>query len=722
MSEITLNGVQGNLRIKRMNHGFPRIIAEAEIDMFYGLGYAHGRDRQLHMWLLKLIGRGKASQHLMAGDDIIEADKYFRWINLAGDADDEVEMLPPEVKQTIDAYCQGVNDAVQAAGTPFEFRLCGYKPDRWAPADVILMAKMIGFVGLAQSQGDIEKFIIEMIQNGVSTERIKTLFPYIEEDIPDELIAILKKIKLERPNIPESVPWKSLMPNFSNSNNWAVTSEKSASGKPILCGDPHLALQLPSIWYTAHLSCKDYYLAGATVPGIPMVALGRSPHLAWSATYGTADMSDYFIEEIKQGQYRRGNKWLPFSVREEIIRPKKGKPITLRIHENDHGILEGEPDEDGYYLCFAWSGKQKKNTGSTSLCNFMKILKARNVEEAMDYFAGLEFAPFSWVMADCDGNIGYQLSGLYPKKAPKTSGLLPYAGWDPDQEWDGMHDPHLNPRAYNPANGLIVTANQDLNHLGQVKPMKLPMSSYRSDRIEALLKNIEKLSVDDMKRIHYDRYSLQADSFMEIIRPLLADTGNGEILKNWNMQYDAASLGATLFERIYQQLIEVVFGQKGIGATLVNYIINDTFLFALLHGNFDRILLSDTSVWFNGQSREEIFKSAIGLALKEPPIPHRQTRQVTIQNLFFGGKLPYFLGFDYKLELIGSRATIPQSQIFSAYGRPSSFAATFRMITDLATDELHTNIAGGASDRRFSKYYKAGLKEWAAGVYDILKP
>ena len=141
-----------------------------------------------------------------------------------------------------------------------------------------------------------------------------------------------------------------------------------------------------------------------------------------------------------------------------------------------------------------------------SVNNLLKIAQAKNAAEAMNYFAGLSFAPFNWTMADTEGNIGYQLSGLFPKKAKNTSGLLPYLGWDESQDWQGMTPTDQNPKVFNPKDGLIITANQDLNHLGQVAPMTLPMPDYRADRIRELLERQEGLTVDDMKKIHYDRY------------------------------------------------------------------------------------------------------------------------------------------------------------------------------------------------------------------------
>jgi penicillin amidase len=719
--EVTLSGTAGKVKIKRMRNGFPRIEAEKKIDLHYGLGYMHAHDRQMQMWLLKMIGRGQGSEFIKADDELIALDKFLRWIRLDCDAADEVKQLSRAARSIIKSYSRGVNDALADCGRPFEFRLIGFQPERWTVEDVILMAKMIGYLGLSQSQGDMEKFILQMIRNDVDPLKLKELFPYIEEEIDPDLIAIIKKVKLVGPIVPESLKWLAGLPGFAASNNWAVGPQKTASGSAILCGDPHLALQLPSIWYSAVMTCKDFFMMGATLPGVPSVLLGRSARLAWAVTYGTMDMIDYFIEEVKDQKYRRGDDWLPFSVREEIIRPRKKEPQTLKIYENDLGILEGEPVEDGYYLNFAWTAR--KGAAAESMNNLLQVPDAKTTAEAMQYFAGTPFAPFNWVMADADGNIGYQLGGRYPRRPANHSGLLPLIGWDPTQTWQGMVAADQYPRALNPPEGFIVTANQDLNHLGRVKPMTLPMSAYRAERIAELLAGRDSLRVDDMKKMHYDLYSRQGQAFMEIIEPLLPATRNGQILKKWDRRYDAASTGACLFERVYQELLKLVFGENGMGVKIVEHMISETNMFAMLHGNFDQVLLQAESTWFGGRKREDIYRTAIERGLKEPPIPFGKMQKIYILNIFFGGRLPKIFGFDYgPCKHVGSRATIPQNQQFKAMGHPSTFAPTYRMICDLATCELHTNIAGAPSDRRFSKYYTMGLTQWADGTYAVFKP
>ena len=329
-------------------------------------------------------------------------------------------------------------------GRPFEFKLTRYHPEPWTPADSLLIAKVMGFVGLTQAQGEAEKFIVELVQAGVDAERIKSLFPEITEDLTPDYLDLLRKVKLERPSIDRSVLWD-VLPAFSASNNWAVHPSRSASGHAILCGDPHLAMQLPVIWYPVVMTDGTDFLSGATVAGSPAIAIGRSREMAWSATYGTSDVSDFFIEEVKDSKYRRGNEWVDFKVREETIRPRGKAPVTVRVHETDDGLLEGDPDSDGYYLSYAWASRSRGGTAVESLQQFARIHKATDVHDAIEAFGRLSFASFNWVFADNKGNIGYQLGGVVPERPNGASGLIPLLGWE--STWTGFADPTHTPDA-----------------------------------------------------------------------------------------------------------------------------------------------------------------------------------------------------------------------------------------------------------------------------------
>jgi penicillin amidase len=452
------------------------------------------------------------------------------------------------------------------------------------------------------------------------------------------------------------------------------------------------------------------------VAGTPAVAIGRTRHLAWAATYGTMDLCDHFVEELRGGQVRRGDRWVPVTVREEILRPKKGAPITFRVASTDHGTIEGESLEDGHHLALALSIKRYPGTAAASLDAFFRIFRAGSVAEAMDLFAGLTFSPFNWVLAD-RRDIGYQLGGLFPEKKPGSSGLVPFLGWEEGDAWRGPVDPRRYPRTVNPPGGVMVTANNDLNALGEVRPMTLPMASWRADLIRRRLDERPTHRVEDLQRLHHDRSSLQAERFMALLRPLLPETPAGRELAGWDLRYTADSVGATRFENVYRVLVELVFGELGIGEGALRFAVDDSVLFPMLHGNLDAVLLSERSAWFAGRPREELFRIAIERGLARPAPRHGEVAGMWVDNLFFGGKLPRWLGFDHFFEHVGSRATIPQAQRYRYAGREGSFAATYRMVTDLATRELAMSMSGGASGNRFSRYYKASTADWEAGRY-----
>jgi penicillin amidase len=212
---------------------------------------------------------------------------------------------------------------------------------------------------------------------------------------------------------------------------------------------------------------------------------------------------------------------------------------------------------------------------------------------------------------------------------------------------------------------------------------------------------------------------------MEIIGPLLAgmDSPATDILRNWNLRYDAASTGAVIFENVYQELHREVFGKNGFGTQLVDYLGEETGIFIDFYLAFDRVLLSETSPWFGNSSREEIYMSALDRALQEPVRKWGDLRQFPLTHILFGGKLPRILGFDRgPVTGIGSRATIHQGQIYRSAGRMTTFFPSFRIISDLSETTSWTNLSGGPSDRRFSRWYVSDLDNWVKGSYKRLGP
>jgi len=251
-----------------------------------------------------------------------------------------------------------------------------------------------------------------------------------------------------------------------------------------------------------------------------------------------------------------------------------------------------------------------------------------------------------------------------------------------------------------------------------VDPINVGMGPYRSDRISDLLSENDNITREYMYQLHMDVFSKQAEMFMEILVPLLPDTPNGNMLKQWNFEYTADSKGAYLFDRFYKELYRAVFGVNGFGEAAVGHLQEHIGIFNDFYINFDRVLLSEKTSWFGDRTRAEIYREAAEKALTTAPEKWGNVRRVIMKNILFDGKLPRFLGFDRgPITIIGSLATPHQGQIFESANRLTTFAPSLRMVTDLAEDDLYTSLAGGPSDRRFSKWYASDLNNWAAGRY-----
>lgn len=720
--EVWLQAVNGQVSVKRNEYGIPLVKADSFDDLYYGLGWVHAIDRPVELELTRLIAKGVAAENLEASEDLIQTDIYMRRYNLWGDSLEQVAALDPDALRVVETYCAGINHVLIEGSRPFEFKLIGHKPEPWGAADCITMTKLIGLIDMTETQAWMEKLIVQMLQNGVPLEQVRELFPYLVDEPELEFLEVIRQVRLSEPIVPPTVRFKEL-PRMKASNNWVVAGARSASGRPILCGDPHLdTARLPAIWQEVMMRSGDFWFAGCTIPGIPFPALGRTDRLAWSPTYGYMDVIDFFVEEVKGGRYRRGGGWSDFRVREEVIKLKKGEPRKVRFYENEHGTLDGDPSEDGYYLTMAWT--LGRGRGADTINHGARILTSKSVSEAMPHFAAVDFCSQNWVSADAEGNIGYHQSGRSPVRAPGSSGLLPMPGWDESYDWKGTHPVEMNPSLYNPPEGYIGTANQDMNACAQVGVCNLPMGDWRARRIHEMLAARSDHTVASMQAMHYDLYSKQAEDWMPLLKPLLPDTPRGRTLRDWDQRYESDSIAASAFENVYLELARLVFGELSLGAGVMDHILAETILFWDFTGCFDRVMLSEESLWFAGRTREELLRSAIERGLAKGAGPWGEGRKVMMNNLMFAGRLPKFLGFDYgPIEIIGGRATIPQGQIFKTFGgRQATFSPTFKFVTDMAEECIHSTMAGGPSDRRFSPWYTSGIEDWVAGRYRKMEP
>ncbi len=416
--KIRLTG-KNNIEIARDANGILHIDAKYEMDLYKAMGYCHAMDRGLQMLLMRILGRGEASEFLDSSDEMLDIDIFFRRINFAGKTDHEISKLSLEAKMNCSSYSDGVN-LYFSKTIPWELRLLQYEPPPWKIEDSILISRMIGYLTLAQSQFEIERLLLEMVQAGIARNKLDELFPDILKGLDEELI---KKVKFSDRIIPSGIKWDSVVPRIMASNNWVISGSKTKSGKPILANDPHLETnRLPNVWYELVLNMKERYAIATTMPGLPGILLGRTSDLAWGATYSFMDTVDSWVESCKDGKYlKEENNYAPFRHRQEIIRRKNKKSKEIIFYENEHGVLDGDPFNEGYYLSTRWFPVL---SGARSLTNIFSMWDARNVEEGMNYLGNVETA-WNWVLADTEGNIGYQMSGMMPKRKAGNCGFVP---------------------------------------------------------------------------------------------------------------------------------------------------------------------------------------------------------------------------------------------------------------------------------------------------------
>jgi len=706
------------LEIFRDTMGIPHVDAENLTDLYWGNGYVHAKDRGMQMLLMRILGQGRVSEILDSSDASLQIDLFFRRMNWSGNVKDPLAELNQEKKEYLQSYCDGAND-VFTKKLPWEFKLLGYKFEKWTLEDSIMITRMVGYLTLAQSQAEIERLLVELVQGDVSEEKLHELFPGILGGLDIDLI---KKVKMNERIVPSSVLWNNAAPRMMASNNWVISGNKTASGKPIMANDPHLEVnRLPNVWCEISLKSQNRYIMGGTMPGFPGVLSGRGTDVAWGVTAGFVDSCDSWIEQCKDGKYFREeeNKWLKFTERKEIIKRKKKKDFEAVIYENEHGVLDGNPYEEAYYLATRWAPSE---SGSAAVNAIMEMWNVKSVEEGMDTMGKIETG-WSFVFADKEGDIGFQMSGHVPKRRDGISGFVPLAGWKKENDWQGFHSHKELPRLKNPEKGFFATTNNNLNEYGSASPINMPMGAYRSDRIGHLLEQGDHFTVADMQKMHFDVYSLQAEYYMEILKPLLPDTPQGRILAEWDLKYDEESQGAYLFEQFYKRLYLEVFGENGFGQTVTNYMQEETSVFIDFYDNFDKVLLSEQSVWFGDKSREEIYKQTAAKALNVEIKKWKDVQGFIMTHLIFGKKLPKFLGFDRGPIIgIGGRATIHQGQIYRSGDRDTSFLPSFRTVTDMGKDEYFCVLAGGPSDRRFSKWYCSDLDNWVSGEYKLMSP
>jgi penicillin amidase len=449
----------------------------------------------------------------------------------------------------------------------------------------------------------------------------------------------------------------------------------------LLANDPHLEVnRLPAVIYTAQVMLGDECVTGATLPGLPGFLSGRNRHIAWVRRKHHAD--------------------------ESFVRMR-----------SPSGILETRP-HSGAALSWRWVGQG--DGGLASLRAFTDLLSCRNVAEARACMRNADLPTLHMLFADRAGDIAYQLVGAIPKRKQDWSGLGPAAGFDSAQGWSGLLDGATeHPAVENPASGFIAVTNDDRTYQEHPGISTCWLAAYRGERIVELLQSKHEFAPADFQTMQFDVQSGQAQLFVEEYLAHMPDGAAKRQLRDWDCQYQPDSVAATLFERLHRQLVREVFGAR-FGYQWFDHVTATTGLYATLTGFFDRVLLSADSTWLPAGARAATISRAVAHVLDQRLSlrPWGEVNQIMLNNLFFGGRLPAWTGMDHgPYALPGNHATIFQGNTFTVGTRKTSFAPCYRMVADLAGENLWSNYPGGPSESRFSRGYRSVVTDWLSGTY-----
>ncbi|MEU1674245.1 penicillin acylase family protein [Streptomyces roseifaciens] len=385
--------------------------------------------------------------------------------------------------------------------------------------------------------------------------------------------------------------------NGIGSNAWVVSGQYTTTGKPLLANDPHLAPQLPSLWYQMGLHCTKtsaacpFDVAGYTFAGMPGVVIGHNQDIAWGMTNLGADVTDLYLEKVTSDSYLYDNKQVPFATRKETIKVAGGSDRTITVRSTRNGpvvsdrnselgkvgqdapVKDPAPDRaEGYAVALRWTALDAGRTMDA----LMDLNRATDFASFRKAAAGFEVPSQNLIYADTKGNFGYQAPGRIPVR--KGDGRMPAPGWDPAYQWTGFLKPEELPWELNPKRGYIVTANQAV-----IDNKKYPYaltgdwgygarSQRINDLIQSKIKDGGKISTDDMQKMQMDNSSEIAKLLTPYLLKINIKAENEretkyvreaqKLLQGWDYTQEADSAAAAYFNAVWRNTLKLAFGNK----------------------------------------------------------------------------------------------------------------------------------------------------------------
>jgi penicillin amidase len=496
----TIPGLTGPVGVTFDADMVPRIQATSELDAAAALGFVHARDRLFQMELMRGAASGRLSE--IAGPATLSIDRMMRTLGLRQRAVADLAALPADTRVMLEAYARGVNTWIEQKGrfAAPEFLLLG-PPAPWQPVDSLLWAKTMG---LWLSMNWRQELSRQALSGKLPPAMIDQLWPRENDGRPpDAMAAPLTRFAEAASRL------TSVLPHFPGpytlpptaSNEWAVDGRHTASGAPLLAGDPHLAFSFPGIWYLARIDMPGRILAGATAPGVPFLVLGHNGKIAWTFTTTDADVQDIFIETpAGPGEYQTPDGPRPFLVREERIAVRGQQDQVLTVRETRHGPVISDLDTpNGPIMAVAMGNLQPSDTAAAGL---LALNRASSVQQAGVAAAVISSPVQNLLIADRQ-TIGLFVTGRVPIRK-SGDGSAPIPG-DGSHDWVGWASGEQLPHSVSPASGRLVNANEPI--AGADFPVFMGRDGFgdwRARRIREMLERTDRHTAADFAAMQVD--------------------------------------------------------------------------------------------------------------------------------------------------------------------------------------------------------------------------
>jgi penicillin amidase len=690
--------------------GSPHIRTGSQSAMWFAQGYVHARDRFFQMELARRTAEGSLAE--VFGEDVLESDRKIRTLRLAATARRQLTRLRGDHLAVLEWYAAGVNSALAEYGRWIapEIWLVGLDPEPWRPEDSLSIAMLLQFE-LSWAMGEELQRGLQLTRLG--RERALDLWGWSEA----EARAWIPPGKGVRHPFRGHEPITPPMAGFG-SNAWAVSGERSASGRPLLASDPHLGVQMPGTFAAIHLEGADLHVAGLSIPGTPGVVIGHTEQVAWGLAVAMVDDQDLFILTLDESGAREfvDGRWQPLRTITENIEVRwQENPELVKVRMSVHGpVVREQRDET---LALSWAAHQ----GPSVLTAVLEMNRAQTVEQAAAAWREVSSPALHMVAADTRGVILHQVLGAVPQRG-QGAGRLPSPGTDSRWAWNEL-EPLSGLRTVDPEDGFIVAANQDVFAEGNYpERQRYPADfapPWRARRISQVLAGRGDWTVGGFVGLQGDVVSGRAIALLKLLRPDLerSNAAAAKVLMNWDGRMTEDSAGALVFEMLMSALTEAVGGDEALREGLPSTPLGPEELLRLLAGGLDE-------AWWNNvaepgvQSRAEMLARVLA-ELDSSAIDGTwgDRHTITFDHPLTGAPGIGWLFADswnrgpYRLP--GSTVTV-NAQAWDA-SRP--FAVTTipaaRFVADVgAWDESLLMLPVGQSGRPWSVHYADQIQSW----------